>query len=106
MSTTGSKAGTRVTIAAGAYVDITAEFEALGDSCYIITDLTDLEAGLVTSGQTPTALPEILAAGSVKITKTHESTLDVYVHSDTGGDVWIVAADKYVVTGVTGTTSS
>ncbi len=46
-------------------------------------------------------------AGAVKVTKTHESTLDVYVFSTAGGDFWIVPADKQVVTdGTTGVTSS
>lgn len=107
MSTTGSKAGTRVTLAAGVYTDITTQFELLGDSCYILTDLDDLEVGLVTSGETSTALPEILDAGkAVLVFKTHESTLDVHAKSTAGGDIWIVAADKFVITGTTGTTSS
>lgn len=106
MSTTGSKAGTRITLVADTYTDITTEFEALGDSIYVVTDLTDLEVGLVTDGQTPTALPEILAAGAVKVTKGHESALDVWAYSTAGGDIWLVAADKYVVVDVTGTTSS
>ena len=106
MSTTGSRAGTRITLAADTYTDITTEFEALGDSVRVNTILTDLEVGLVTAGQTPTALPEILAAGSTLVTKTHESTLDVWAYSTVGGDIWLVPADKYVVNGTTGTSSS
>jgi hypothetical protein len=106
MSTTGSKAGTRITLVAATYTDITTEFEALGDAVYVISDLTDWEVGLVTAGQTPTALPDINAAGAVRVEKTHESTLDVWAVSVGGGDIWLVAADKYVVTSVTGTTSS
>ena len=106
MSTTGSKAGTRVTLVADTYTEITTQFEALGDSCYVLTDLTDLEVGLVTAGETPTALPEILAKGAVRVTKTHESALDVWAYSTGGGDIWIVPADKYVVNSIGGTTSA
>ncbi len=106
MSTTGSRAGVRITLVADTYTDITTQFEALGDSVYVNTTLTDLEVGLVTAGQTPTALPEILAAGSTRVEKTHESALDVWAYSTGGGDIWLVPADKYVVTGVTGTSSS
>ena len=106
MSTTGSKAGTRITLVADTYTDITTQFEALGDSVYVNTTLTDLEVGLVTGGETPSALPEILAAGAVKVTKTHESTLDVWAYSTGGGDIWLVPADKYVVDTIGGTTSA
>ncbi len=106
MSTTGSRAGTRITLVANTYTDITTEFEALGDSVYVNTILTDLEVGLVTGGETPSALPEILAAGATKVTKTHESALDVWAYSTGGGDIWLVPADKYVVNGVGGTTSA
>jgi len=106
MSTTGSKAGTRVTLAAATYTDITTQFEALGDSVYVISDLTDWEVGLVTAGETPSALPDINAAGAVKVTKSHESTLDVWAVSVGGGDIWLVPADKYVVNATTGTTSA
>ena len=63
------------------------------------------EPGLVTAGQTPSALPEV-SAGAVKVTKGHESTLDVWAESTLGGDIWLVAADKEVVVDVTGTTSA
>jgi len=106
MSTTGSKAGTRVTLAAATYTDITTQFEALGDSCYVISDLTDWEVGLVTAGETPSALPDINAKGAVLVTKTHESALDVWAVSVGGGDIWIVPAHKYVVNSIGGTTSA
>lgn len=105
MSTTGSRAGTRITLAAATYTDITTEFEALGDSVYIQSTLSDLEVGLVTAGQTPSALPEV-SAGAVLVTKTHESTLDVWAESTAGGDIWLVAADKEVVNSTGGTTSA
>jgi len=106
MSTTGSRAGTRITLAAATYTDITTQFEALGDSVYVQSLLTDWEVGLVTDGETPSALPDINEAGSVLVTKTHESTLDVYAYSVGGGDIWLVAADKIVVNSVGGTTSA
>lgn len=105
MSTTGSRAGTRITLAAATYTDITTEFEALGDSCYIVSTLDDLEVGLVTATETPSALPEV-SAGAVKVTKTHESILEVWAESTAGGDIWIVPADKEVVTSIGGTTSA
>jgi len=105
MSTTGSRAGTRITLAAATYTDITTQFEALGDSVYIVSTLDDLEVGLVTAGETPSALP-VVTAGAVKVTKGHESALDVWAESTAGGDIWLVAADKQVVVDVTGTTSA
>lgn len=106
MSTTGSRAGTRVTLAAGVYTDITTEFEALGDRVRINHTLDDLEVGLVTSGQTSTALPTIADSKCVVVEKTHESTLDVHAMSTAGGDIWLVPMDEIVVSGTTGTTSS
>lgn len=106
MSTTGSKAGVRITLAAATYTDITTAFELLGDSVYVSSDLTDWEVGLVTGGETPSALPDINEAGSVLVTKTHESALDVWAVSVGGGDIWLVPAQKLVVNGVGGTTSS
>jgi len=106
MSTTGSRAGTRVTLAAATYTNITTQCEALGDSVRINHTLDDLEVGLVTDGETPSALPTIAAAGSVIVEKTQESTLDIYAYSTAGGDIWIEAKDKVKITGTTGTTSA
>lgn len=106
MSTTGSKAGTRITLAANTYTDIDTECAALGDAVMILSDLTDWEVGLVTATETPSALPDINEAGSVLVTKTHESVLEVWAYSVAGGDIWIVPAQKLVVSGIGGTTSS
>lgn len=106
MSTTGSKAGTRITLVANTYTDITTEFEALGDSVVISCDMANWEIGLVTSGQTPTALADIDEAGSVLVTKGNESALDVWAYALLAGDIWLVPANKHAVVDVTGTTSS
>ena len=64
MSTTGSKAGTRITLAANTYTDIDTECAALGDAVIILSDLTDWAVGLVTATETPTALPDLKNGGS------------------------------------------
>jgi len=95
----------RVTLVADTYTDITTQFEALGDSVKITSTLDDLDVGLVTSGETPTVLPDV-DAGAVIVEKTRESTLDVYAYSLLGGDIWLTAHEAQKITGTTGTTSS
>jgi hypothetical protein len=99
---------TKVTLAAATYTSLEAVCDALGgDEFKILSALTDLEVGLVTGGETPSALPEVEGAGlAVKIIKPNETTLELWAESTAGGDIYVHAGGSEYIIDVTGTTSA
>lgn len=99
---------TRVTLTANAFTSLEATVDALGTGrIKIRSDLVDLEVGLVTAGETPSALPEIDAKGvAVLIMKPHESVLEVWAHSVIGGDIYVSVAGNPLIVDTTGVTSA
>lgn len=99
---------TRVVLAAATFTSLEAVCDAEGDGQYVIhSDIVDLEVGLVTGGETPTALPEIDDADvAIRVMKPHESTLEVWAHSIIGGNIYITAMGQPLIMDTTGVTSA
>ncbi len=99
---------TKVTLVADTYTSLETVADALGgDEFKIVSALTDLAIGLVTSGQTPTALAEVEGAGlAVKVWKPNESTLELYAFSTAGGDIYVHAGGSECIWDTTGVSSS
>ena len=99
---------TRVVLAATSYTSLETVVDALGEGEIVIrTDLTDLDVGLVTGGQTPTALPEVDDADvAVRVIKPLESTLELWAHSVVGGNIYITRSGPPIIIDTTGVTSS
>jgi len=99
---------TKVTLAAATYTSLEAVADALGgDEFTILSALDDLEVGLVTGGETPTALPQVEGEGlAVKVLKANETTLELWAESTAGGDIYVHAGGSEVIFDTTGTTSA
>lgn len=99
---------TRVVLAAATYTSLESVVDALGEGEIVIrTTLADLDVGLVTAGQTPTALPEVDDADlAVRIIKPLESVLEVWAHSVVGGNIYVSRAGPPVIFDTTGVSSS
>lgn len=101
-------ATTRVVLGAASYTSLETVVDALGEGEIIIrTPLTDLDVGLVTGGETPSALPEVDDADiAVRILKPLESTLEVWAHSIVGGNIYVSRAGPPIIKDTTGVTST
>ncbi len=99
---------TRVTLAAATYTSLEAVCDALGgDEFTILSALTDLEIGLVTAAQTPSALPQVEGGGlAVKVIKPNETVLELWAESTGGGDIYVHAGGSEYIVDTTGTTSA
>lgn len=99
---------TKVTLAAATYTSLEAALDAIGgDEFVIVSELTDLELGLVTATETPSALPEVAGAGlGVRVFKANETTLELWAESTAGGDIYIHGQGNEVIFDTTGTTSA
>jgi len=99
---------TKVTLVAATYTSLEAVCDALGgDEFVILSALDDLEVGLVTAGQTPTALPEVEGEGlAVKVMKPNETVLELWAESTAGGDIYVHAVGYELIFDTTGTSSS
>ncbi len=99
---------TKVTLAAATFTSLETVADAEGDGEIVIrSKLVDLEVGLVTAGETPSALPEIDTVGqAVRIFKPHESVLEIWAHSIIGGDIEVESMGNPIISDTTGVTSA